>query len=491
MSALERAADAGNLGSASALVRTTLAKNDLSAGTWSAIAKVLRGEDRFFEAVVAYDVALADAPAGEVDLRLAKAYLLGEHLRREQEAAAEYKAVLAIEPGNVVASLNLGNLYEDEGRRTEAAACYQRILPPVDDGASDYFELRCEALGRLCGLASPTTIEDPLIRRIEGVLDTRLLTLPVRANLFFALGGVYDRLGAYERAFAAYDAANKCARRAGAPYDRRRIVDEVNAQVTCSPSHLPRPLQQPAIAPRLVFICGMFRSGSTLVEQVLAAHSAVTAGGELNILNKIAAVDLAPFPQSLRQLSDDHAAMLARDYRAEITRLFPDSGHKIVTDKRPDNFLRIGLIRRLFPEAKIIHTVRNAADTCLSVYFQHIDQQIVGYSSDLDDTVHYYGEYRRMMAHWAKLNAGDIHDFDYDAFVRDPKSVLGALLEFLGLPWEEGCLEFHALKNPVKTASHLQVRRPLYQGSSGRSRNYQRYVAPMLDALKRIDEGKS
>ena len=145
----------------------------------------------------------------------------------------------------------------------------------------------------------------------------------------------------------------------------------------------------------------------------------------------------------------------------------------LVTDKRPDNFLYIGLIKELFPDARIVHTTRDPLDTCLSVHFLHLDHAM-GYALDLMDTAHYYREYRRLMAHWKSLYGADILDFDYDSFVRAPQPAVRRLLEFCGLQWEEGCMEFHMVANAVKTASVWQVREPLYQRSSRRWRHYAR-----------------
>ena len=155
---------------------------------------------------------------------------------------------------------------------------------------------------------------------------------------------------------------------------------------------------------------------------------------------------------------------------------------EIVTDKRPDNFLHIGLIKTLFPEARIVHTVRQPLDNILSVYFLHLDPAM-GYALDLDDAAHWYGQYRRLMAHWKSLYPNDIHDLDYDGFVADPKPSLAALLDFLGLEWEEACLEFHEAGNAVRTASAWQVREPLYRRSSGRWRNYERHLQGVIDQL--------
>ncbi len=169
-----------------------------------------------------------------------------------------------------------------------------------------------------------------------------------------------------------------------------------------------------------------------------------------------------------------------------MSRLFPQAG--VVTDKRPDNFLYLGLIKSLFPDAKIVHTTRNPLDNCLSVYFLHLDHGM-GYALDLLDTGHYYRQYRRLMAHWKRLYGADILDFDYDAFVRAPRPAVERLLEFCGLDWQEGCLSFHRVQNAVKTASVWQVREPLYQRSSGRARHYASHLGPLRAYLADLLDG--
>jgi hypothetical protein len=156
-----------------------------------------------------------------------------------------------------------------------------------------------------------------------------------------------------------------------------------------------------------------------------------------------------------------------------------------VTDKRPDNFLYIGLIKRLFPDAKIVHTTRNPLDNCLSVFFLHLDQQM-SYALSLRDIGHYYREYQRLMSHWKGEFGVDIFDFDYDALVQDPHRRLGALCEFLGLPWSGQLPAVAARSAAVKTASVWQVREPLYKTSSGRAANYAGQLQELRDALEGI-----
>jgi hypothetical protein len=164
-----------------------------------------------------------------------------------------------------------------------------------------------------------------------------------------------------------------------------------------------------------------------------------------------------------------------------LARLHP--GAELVVDKRPDNFLYIGLIKTLFPDARIVHTTRDPLDNCLSIYFLHLDHSMA-YALDLMDIGHYYRQYGRLMAHWKSLYGDDILDVDYDALVREPRPAVERLLEFCGLEWSERCLSFHQRENAVKTASVWQVRQPLYQHASGRSRVFARQLDPLAQYLR-------
>jgi hypothetical protein len=204
----------------------------------------------------------------------------------------------------------------------------------------------------------------------------------------------------------------------------------------------------------------------------------------LNWLRRLASVQLAPFPQTMATLDAARERELAAEYQAHLGRLFPLAANDAyITDKRPDNFLLIGLIKRLFPGAKIVHTLREPLDNGLSIFSHHLHPQVAGYACDLGDIGHYFGQYRRLMAHWQALYPDDILDFNYDAFVADPRPALEALLSFLGLPWDDHCLDFHSLGNTVKTASYWQIRQPLHSRASGRWRNYGQHLDPLRQAL--------
>jgi Sulfotransferase family len=251
------------------------------------------------------------------------------------------------------------------------------------------------------------------------------------------------------------------------------------------PAPLPRPAAD-AARPRPIFICGMFRSGSTLTEHLIAGAPGVEPGGELNLLPALIARHLLPFPATLAGASEAQLRPLAETYRQWIAGTFPGAAY--VTDKRPDNFFCIGLIKTLFPDALIVHTTRDPLDNCLSVFFLHLDHGM-SYALDLLDAGHFYRQYRTVMAHWKKLYGSDIVDFDYDAFVHTPEPTAAALFAALGLDWDPRLLEFPRAARPITTASTAQVREPLYRHASGRARHYEaelvglrEYLADLLPA---------
>ncbi len=452
---------------------------------WYQLGYLLKAEGNYEDALEAYGEAIARGVHRAEEAHLNCAVIYSDHLRRDDDAERELNAALALEPHYVPALLNLGNLHEERGRREDALACYDRIL--AHSGATRHTDLRAEALARSARLRPPSHVDDPLFRQLrETSADAIHCGHTARANVLFAMGNLYERLSACDLAFDAFAKANRCLlRMSGRNYDRSHATRLTDAMIEtfASASHV-QPLGAPEIGASPVFICGMFRSGSTLIEQVLGAHPLVTPGGELNFLLRLAASRLAPFPQSMATLAPEREAGFAAEYRDHLARLFPEArAGSIITDKRPDNYLLIGFIKRLFPSARIVHTTRHPMGNGLSIFQQHLNPAVAGYSTDLSDIGHHYGEYRRLMAHWKALYPDSIFDFDYDAFVRAPSPALQPLFAFLGLDWDERCLAFHELRNTVKTGSYWQVRQPLHGNATKRWRNYIAHLGPLRQAL--------
>lgn len=440
---------------------------------WYNLAYLQHRARRFDEALASYGQALANGVAGAEEVHLNRAVILSDHLARHDEAEQALHAALALQPRYLPALINLGNLREQRGERTAALDAYEAALA-IDPG-------HALALSRLPHLKPPQRADDPLIGRLRRAIAQAGPT--EQADLGFALGKALDDAQAYDDAFAAYAAANAASRAAGGGvrYDaaaHERCIDSLIAAFPVArPRGTPAP---PDSGPKLIFVCGMFRSGSTLVERILARHPDVTAGGEIDLLPGLMRERFGPMPQVVSPLDETTLQRWRAHYLERIATMFP--GARCVTDKRPDNFLYIGLIRRLFPDAVIVHTRRHPLDNCLSIHFLHLSHTMP-HALDLLDTAHWYRQYERLMAHWQRLHGDAMHDVDYDALVADPQPVVAALLEACGLAWSERCMSFHEGDGVVATPSGWQVRRPLYTASSGRWRHYARHLEGLRAAL--------
>ena len=289
-----------------------------------------------------------------------------------------------------------------------------------------------------------------------------------RESLYFGLGKALDDCARYDEAFEQFALGNAASRPRLSRYDRVAVdaaVDRVIREF--SPALMAR--ATPVSEAPLVFITGMFRSGSTLFEQVLAAHPRVTAGGEIEYFMR--------FPFSFNPPDWQPVAEGYVDY---LGRSFP--GKELVTNKRPDAFALLGMLKASFPNARFVNTVRDPRDTAISIWFQQFDGRL-GYAADLGDIAHHHRQYLRLMDHWRGIFGASIFDADYDAYVQDPRAVTERLLAFLGLDWHEGCLQFQKNATRVRTASVAQVREPIYRKSSGRWKNYERQLAALAPAL--------
>ena len=464
--------DAGRLAEAIEAYAAALRLRPAMPNSWYNLAMLQRRAARFQEALASYDRALALGVSGPEEVHLNRGVIFSDDLGRADLAERELEAALRLAPEYVPALLNLGNLHEDRGARGKACAVYAKAFALAPDAATP--------LARLLGVTTVTGVEDPLVRTAQSRVAGPGIPPAERAEIGFALAGALDRAGAYDAAFAAAAAANLDSRRStGALYDRAAQERWIGRIIAAFPHAAPPPTDQPDDdAP--IFILGMFRSGSTLAEQILAGGEGVAAGGELTIIPDLVAA-LPGYPEAAATASEQALAGMRGAYLERLRRARgPAAFH---TDKRPDNFLHVGLIKRLFPRAKIVHTVRNPADVAVSLFFLHLDPAMA-YATDLGDIAHWHGQYRRLMAHWETLWPGDIHRFDYDALVADPKPAIEALFRFTGIPFRESALDYAGSAAAVRTASAGQVHQPLYARASGRWRNYSRQLGPFLEALR-------
>jgi tetratricopeptide (TPR) repeat protein len=448
--------------------RLLVMKADLP-DSWYNLAWLQRQARSFDDALASYGRALDAGVREPEEVHLNRAVIYADHLHQPEKAKRELDAALEKNPSYVPALLNLGNVSEDLGDRFAARAAYTRALEAEPENML--------ALARLAGVSHAGELDDALAARLRSALEQPSVTPAERADVGFALANLLDASGEYDEAFATARAANHASRDASrSGYDSKaheRFVDRLIAAFE-------KPRANGDVAGP-VFICGMFRSGSTLVEQILGAHSSVTTGGELDLIPALVG-RIAGYPESVKRANADTIAQWRSLYLDGLP--VQPSADRLVTDKRPDNFLHVGLVKTLFPSAKIIHSCRNPLDNLLSLYFLHLDPSMA-YALDLEDAAHWYREHLRLMAHWKALYPNDIFDVDYDALVREPRPVIERMLSFCGLRWEDNVLDFHRSRSAVKTASVWQVRQPLHARSSGRWRKYQKY----LEGLERTLSG--
>ena len=400
---------------------------------------------------------------------------------------------LRLEPGQAQAHANLGKLLLQEGRREEAARSFREALR---------HDPNCVAALAPAAFFGTLPLGEAERGRMHALLNRGNLSVADASRLHYGLGTLSDREGAVDEAFAHFRQANILRRQtfrdSDMVFDRtthRAWVDAVIA--TCEAAYFQSIQGMGRSTERPVFIVGMPRSGTSLVEQILASHPDVFGAGELRDIDRIAhdlpgrlaagssvpptagGADL--YLHCLRRLDQSTARSLADRYLERLGRL---NGEAVrVTDKMPLNFLHLGLIAALFPRARVIHCVRDPFDVCLSCYFQ--DFGSVNFSCDLQDLGSFYCDYVRLMAHWRKMLPLAMLDVVYEELVDRPEAVSRQLVSFCGLEWDVRCLTFHENPRPVHTASQVQVRQPVYKSSVGRWRRYAKHLRPLFEALGR------
>lgn len=467
---------AGNTEAAITGYRNALTIDPAMANIWYNLGYALRSQRQFADALDAYGKALDHGVSRPEEVYLNRAAIMSEQLDTPDSSLGELNLALQINPRFVSGWLNLGLLYEDMGQPTDARDAYNKVLEFAPENG--------RAMARLAAISIFEGQATDTAPRLEMAL--RMPTLPAEdaIDVAFGLANVYDAIGRHGQAFELAIRANRAQYEqlpAHLRYDP--TAHEALVDALCR-LRLPRPLETNDTNTAVpIFICGLFRSGSTLAEQLLARHSRTKPGGEFDFIPEMVRNGLQPYPEALEQANVAKFESLRRDYLSRLAATGYDGGP--VSDKRCDNFLHIGLIKTLFPAAKIIHSIRAPLDNAVSLFFQHFADGI-NYSMDLDHLGHWMAQYRRLMTHWRAKYGPDIHDFCYDSTVRDPEPSVRAMVEHCGIEWHDHAEDANAV---VKTASAWQVRQPLHRRSSGRWRNYARELAPVMQRAGIDDQG--
>jgi tetratricopeptide (TPR) repeat protein len=394
-----------------------------------------------------------------------------------ETAAAGFETALEIDTDHAPSLMGLAGLLELNGEFKRGIAL---LLPYIEAGtATGAMHVAYARLLRRLGHGQEALLHLAPLARGEGLTD------PERSAVHFTLADLLDDMREYDRAFAHYRRANRYHAgrysRAGREREVERLMNVFDRENMERLPSCRRKTEHP------VFIIGMPRSGTSLVEQILATHEEILGAGELLELG-LAAMRLGrnkhkiPYPECLSSVKPGFLSERTGRY---FLRLMRDVDEELrVTDKMWQNFEQLGLIQLAFPRARVIHCRRDPVDTGLSCFMQSFGTAGPPFSYDLEDIAHYYGQYRRLMDHWMENLDLPILDVDYEELVNDLENVSRRMVRFLGLDWDPACLRFHENPRLVRTASHEQVKRPVYTTSIGRARHYRQHLDPLIDSLR-------
>jgi tetratricopeptide (TPR) repeat protein len=471
-------------------------------------------QDQFDRAIVLLERSLEIKPGyAEALIGLARAL---QALGRLDESVLLLTQATKNAPDNSDAYCQLGGVYMEQGEAELAEAAYNQALnidPQMADAIAGLSYLRLEAgnmdAAQSLAIQAIALKPDNLSARFQltqvkkvklgddnfaalaaQVADSENLSDDKRISLHYALGKCYDDTKQYSLAFPHFMAGARI-KRAKLSYDAdadaariQRIIDifdqaYFDARVGAGhPSELP------------VFVLGMPRSGTTLTEQIIASHPAVHGAGELHDLMavvqqatsaQIATQNHLPFPENLSQLNQDDISLWGQDYVARLRHRAPNAQR--ITDKMPANYMALGLIPLMLPNAKIIHVKRNPIDTCVSCFTRLFNRHQEA-TYDLAELGKHYHNYARLMAHWQQvLPPGSFMEVHYEDIVADIETQARRLIDFIGLEWNDSCLDFHKNTRSIRTASVTQVRQPIYNSSVAKWRNYAQFLGPLLAEL--------
>ncbi|MFQ5487265.1 MAG: tetratricopeptide repeat protein [Gammaproteobacteria bacterium] len=499
---------AGRYAAAAPLYQRLLRHHPEQAGAWINLGEACRLQGRLVDACRAFRQALSLQPAlNGIWQCLGELYVQLEHL---DEAAGAFRKALESEGERADLWFKLGHVEELRGQMDEALAAYRHVRQRQPDNADAHYVLgnALAGLGRFeeavdmfhtalrCNPAL-TAVYYALtqirsyrfsaseVQQMEALHRQNTLSDEQREFLDFALCRALEQEQRYDDAFHFLAEGNRLARKqyhydsAGMEAffrDIRAVFDR---------DFFERRSEFGIVDKTPIFIVGMMRSGTSLVEQILASHPQVCGAGELTDLKQIiyyAGGDLntQAYPAQAPDLDAGQVQARAREYLSRLAAR--TGGAERVTDKMPGNFRYLGMIRLMFPHARVIHCRRHPLDTCLSCYRLHFSGTHP-YAYDLRELGHYYGLYAGLMAHWRTVLPGYIHDIQYESLVVDQEAEVRRLLDFCGLPWHPACLDFHKTERAVITASQSQVRAPLYRSALQTWKAYEPHLGPLIEAL--------
>ena len=395
-------------------------------------------------------------------------------------AIKSYEDALGVEPDHMGSNMGLGNVLKTVGRFDESVVAYKKCI--------EIQPLFAEAYWSLANLKTYTFDESEIKTMEEHITNDQM---PISNKAFFhvALANAKEKQKDYEKAWVNFQTGNNLRR-------QEEVYDSVQTQVThddlievFDENLIKSKKGKGCLSAAPILIVGLPRSGSTLIEQILASHSQVEGTKELPDLSLLSRKLTRSKPQGIKypyaakDLTDEELIEFGEDYLTTTKKYRTGKPHFI--DKMPNNFAHIGFLKMILPNAKVINAQRNPLDSCISSYKQ-LFYKGQSWSYDLFEIAEYYLEYQRMMDHWHQVLPGEIHDLKYENLINNQQYETEKLLEYCGLDWEEKCLRFYETERSINTASSEQVRQPIYKGSMNAWKNYERHIAPLIETLEPV-----
>jgi len=459
------------------------------------------------EAIKLYERAVTRLPDNALMHRHLGAAL--HRMGQTQKAIRCFERSLSLRPDYVGARIDLALVLRQLGRTTEALIQIEKAIELKPDDVDAHIsraltlrqlgqpELALQRLEQLidlrpnCGSAyyhiSLIKPKPELIPIVEKLVEDPGLASDDAIHCHFALGNCLNHAKSYDQAFDHYLKANTEQRKtfSYAHSENMQIFDSLTEVYSKDFFQAKRQLGSDSQLP--VFIVGIPRSGTTLVEQILSSHAQVHGAGEIeafagvNVSISEQLKSVSPAPQCMSLIDEKIVTKYAAQYLQELELHGPTALR--ITDKLPGNFTRIGLIKTIFPRAHIIHCQRNPLDNCISLFFHNF--AALRCSFDLAELGQYYLDYQRLMSHWDNLFPGEIFTLQYENLVMDQEKISRKLIDYIGLQWDENCLEFHNNKRVVMSPSNIQVRQPMYKKSMNRWKAYEKHLQPLIETLQR------
>ncbi len=477
------AMQAGRVHEAENLFRRTIAYAPDYVEAHLALGRCMKEQHRLHDAIQSFETAITLEP-DNVQANFLLASVLAP-AARSYDAIAAYRKVISIKPQHAGAWLGLGHSLKTVGQQAEAIAAYRECIRLKPANGETYWSMANLKTYKLTDedisiMQSQVARKDP-----DDGLDTQS-----RVNFLFALAKAYEDRHEYEQAWACYAEGNST-QRMEENYDPTltEVIDDQLIEVF-NAEFLQQHTGQGHPSPEPIFIVGLPRSGSTLLEQILASHSMVEGTAELPYIGSVSTslnrnrVDGVNYPHAVRELGAEHFHRLGQDY-LDLASIHRTEGRPRFIDKMPNNFPAIGLIHLILPNARIIDARRYPMDSCLSCYRQ-LFARGQSFTYDQTDIGEYFLQYQRMMDYWHEVLPGRCLTVQYEDLVLDFENQVRRLLEYCELPWEDNCVRFYDTDRPVRTASSEQVRQPVYTRSINFWRNYSGHLGELQAVLKPV-----